>query len=58
MDDAAGWSPYYRFRRYHLFLGRFHRALPYAHKGPPPQAICGAIFAPAFSSMRPTCRLC
>jgi hypothetical protein len=39
MDDAPGWSPYYRFRRCHLFLGRFHRALPYAHKGPPPQAI-------------------
>ena len=39
MDDAPGWSPYYRFRRYHLFVGRFHRALPYAHKGPPPQAI-------------------
>ena len=39
MDDAPGWSPYYRFRRYHLFLGRLHRALPCAHKGPPPQAI-------------------
>jgi Core-2/I-Branching enzyme len=39
VDDAPGWSPYYRFRRYHLFLGRFHRALPYAHKGLPPQAI-------------------
>jgi hypothetical protein len=39
MDDAPGWSPYYRFRRYHLFLGRFHRVLPYTHKGPPPQAI-------------------
>jgi Core-2/I-Branching enzyme len=39
MDDAPGWSPYYRFRRYHLFLGRFHRALPYTRKGPPPQAI-------------------
>jgi Core-2/I-Branching enzyme len=38
-DDSPGWSPYYRFRRYHLFLGRHHRALPYAHKGMPPQAI-------------------
>jgi hypothetical protein len=39
MDELPGWSPYYRFRRYHLFLGRHHRALPYAQKGPPPQTI-------------------
>ncbi|HTV50131.1 MAG TPA: beta-1,6-N-acetylglucosaminyltransferase [Steroidobacteraceae bacterium] len=35
----GAWTPYYRFRRYHVFLGRRHRALPWLRRGPPPQVI-------------------
>lgn len=33
---APGWSPYYRFARYHLWVGERHRAVPWLRKGPPP----------------------
>jgi hypothetical protein len=38
VTDAAapGWSPYFRFRRYHLWVGRHHRPVPLVRKGLPP----------------------
>jgi hypothetical protein len=39
-DEAApGWTPYYRFRRYHVWLGNQRRALPLLRKGLPPLPI-------------------
>jgi hypothetical protein len=34
--DAFGWSPYYRFRRYHVWLGDRRLVLPLLRKGAPP----------------------
>jgi core-2/I-Branching enzyme len=34
--DAPGWSPYYRFRRYHLWLGKRQFVLPVFRKRLPP----------------------
>jgi hypothetical protein len=36
-SDAAapGWSPYYRFRRYHVWIGHRRRPLPFLVKPPP-----------------------
>ena len=40
LDAAAeGWSPYFRFRRYHLWIGRKHLQVPVLRKGPPPAPI-------------------
>jgi len=41
LADAAapGWSPYYRLRRFHLWLGRRHFKLPILRKPMPPQPI-------------------
>lgn len=40
MDAGSpGWSPYYRFRRYHMWLGGRHIALPFVLKGAPPLPI-------------------
>ena len=41
LADATvpGWSPYFRFRRYHLWLGRRHLQLPMLRKPMPPQPI-------------------
>ncbi|HUN73049.1 MAG TPA: beta-1,6-N-acetylglucosaminyltransferase [Steroidobacteraceae bacterium] len=36
---VPGWSPYYRFRRYHLWIGRRHLKLPLLRKPPPPVPI-------------------
>jgi Core-2/I-Branching enzyme len=37
IDDkkAEGWSPYYRFRRYHIWIGRKHKVLPFFVKKKP-----------------------
>lgn len=37
IDDknAEGWSPYYRFRRYHFWLGRQHKVIPFYVKKKP-----------------------
>jgi Core-2/I-Branching enzyme len=37
IDDknAQGWSPYYRFRRYHFWIGRKHKVLPFFVKKKP-----------------------
>ncbi len=37
--EAPGWSPYFRFRRYHVWVGRRHGVLPLLRKGPPPLPI-------------------
>jgi hypothetical protein len=37
--DVPGWSPYFRFRRYHLWIGNRHLRLPYLRKGTPPLPI-------------------
>lgn len=34
--DESHWTPFYRFRRHHLFLGKRHRAVPFVVKPPPP----------------------
>jgi hypothetical protein len=34
--DSFGWSPYYRFRRYHVWLGNRRLVLPLLRKGAPP----------------------
>lgn len=38
VTDAAapGWSPYYRFRRYHFWIGNRHLTVPFLRKGLPP----------------------
>src|SRR6202050_4984024 len=36
---ASGWSPYYRFRRYHFWVGGRHWSVPALRKGPPPLPI-------------------
>jgi hypothetical protein len=36
---APGWSPYYRFRRYHMWVGDRHLTVPVLRKGPPPLPI-------------------
>ena len=33
--QAPGWSPYFRFRRYHVWFGRHHGVLPGLVKSPP-----------------------
>ena len=33
---APGWSPYYRFRRYHFWIGNRRVVLPFLRKGLPP----------------------
>ena len=39
-DKAApGWSPYFRFRRYHVWVGSRHRQIPLIRKGLPPLPI-------------------
>jgi hypothetical protein len=37
--DSAGWTPYYRFRRYHIWIGQRHVALPFVRKPLPPLPI-------------------
>jgi hypothetical protein len=37
--DTPGWSPYYRFRRYHVWIGKRRVVLPLLRKGPPPLPI-------------------
>lgn len=40
MDDSVeGWSPYYRFRRYHVWIGNRHIKIPILRKGLPPLPI-------------------
>lgn len=37
MDAGSpGWSPYYRFRRYHFWIGDHHFTVPFVRKGAPP----------------------
>jgi hypothetical protein len=37
---APGWSPHYRFSRYHVWIGSHRRVLPFLRKGPPPLPVC------------------
>jgi Core-2/I-Branching enzyme len=37
--DVPGWSPYFRFKRYHLWIGNLHLRLPFLRKGVPPLPI-------------------
>ncbi len=37
--DVSWWSPYFRFRRYHLWVGGRHVVLPFVRKAPPPVPI-------------------
>lgn len=38
-EGAEGWSPFYRFRRCHIWIGRRHLEVPLIRRGPPPLPI-------------------